>query len=178
MARTKLVPSTKTDRKKPGRTALIDKPRNKGQPLADAIKERFAQQLAAGLSATAAFQVVKPASRSWKPESVRVAACRLAAEPTVQERRDEILADIIPSTVMKKQDLMVLMSDEIREASREPGMLAAASPLVDKFIKLMDWYPHPELTVKNGGVTDDYKAPPAIRNLDAETLRKIAEGTL
>ena len=178
MARTKLVPSTRTDMKKPGRTALIDKPRNKGQPLADAIKERFAQQLAAGLSATAAFQVVKPACRSWKPESVRVAACRLAAEPAVQERRDDILADIIPSTVMKKQDLMVLMSDEIREAAREPGMLSAASSLVDKFIKLMDWYPHPELTVKNGGVSDNYTPPPAIAQLDPETLKKLAAGTL
>ena len=165
-------------KKKPGRTALRDKPRNPGQPLADATKERFAQQLAAGLSATAAFQVVKPAARNWKDESIRVAACRMAAEPEVPTRRDEILADMIPSTVMKKTDLMVLLSDEIREAAKEPGDLAASSALVDKFIKLMDWYPHPEVTVKNGGVSDNYTPPPTIANLDVATLRKLADGTL
>lgn len=164
--------------KKLRRPALIDKPREPGQPLADPTRERFAQQLAAGLSATEAFRVVKPAARNWKSESVRVAACRMANEPTVQARRDEILADMIPSTVMTKADLMVLMSDEIREASKEPGNLAASAGLVDKFIKLMDWYPHPEVTVKNGGVSKNYTPPPAITQLDPETLKKLAAGTL
>jgi hypothetical protein len=174
----KKVPNPKGTPKGPGRTALIDKPRNPGQPLADPIKERFAQQLAAGLSATAAFHVVKPAARDWKAESVRVAACRMANEPTVQTRRDEILADMIPSTVMKKADLMVLLSDEIHDAAKEPGNLAASAGLVDKFIKLMDWYPHPEVTVKNGGVSADYTPPPAIAQLDPETLKKLAAGSL
>lgn len=154
------------------------KSRKAGEPLADGKRERFAQQLAAGVSQKSALEAVNPSCRKWEDRSKRIAASRLANEAEIKERRDEILKEMIPDTVMKKTDLMVILSDEIREAAKEPGNVSAASALVDKFIKLMDWYPKQEVTIKNGGVSDNYTPPPAITQLDQATLKKLLDGTL
>lgn len=149
------------------------RPRKPGEPLSDPVREKFAQQLAAGLSQSAALRIAKPAAKNWKIETVRSNSSKIAAEPEVEARKKEILAETIPATVLKKCELLELISDELREASREPGMLSAASALVDKFAKLMDWYPHPELTLKNGGVSDNYKAPPGVAGLSDDEIRAL-----
>lgn len=150
-----------------------DKPRKPNQPLSDPVRERFAQQLAAGLSQSAALRIVKPHAKNWKDTTVKVDASHLAAEPDVEARKQEILADMIPSTVLKRCELLVLISDELRDAAKEAGALSAASGLVDKFAKMMDWYPHPEVTVKNGGVSDNYKAPPGVADLSTEQIKAL-----
>lgn len=149
------------------------KPRRPGEPINDPVREKFAQQLAAGMSQSAALRIAKPKARKWKDSAVRVDACRLAAEPDVEARKKEILADMIPSTVLKKCELLELISDELRDAAKEPGMLSAASGLVDKFAKMMGFYPAAQVTVKNGGVSDDFKAPPGIASLSDEQIRAL-----
>lgn len=148
-------------------------PRKPGEPLSDPVREKFAQQLAAGMSQKAALRIAKPHTKNWNENAANVDACKLAKEDEIQARKKEILADMIPSTVLKRCELLELISDELRDAAKEPGMLSAASGLVDKFAKLMDWYPHPELTLKNGGVSDNYKAPPGVAELTDEQIKAL-----
>lgn len=117
-------------------------PRRKGQPLADPIRERYAGQRAMGFSQSASFRNADPKSAGKTVGTIRTQAGRLEADPDVQERKAEILADMLRSSdaLLSKRQLAELICDEIREAHREPGCLAAASGLVDKYCKMFGFY--------------------------------------
>lgn len=117
-------------------------PRRKGQPLADPIRERYAGQRAMGFSQSASFRNADPKSAKKTVGTIRTQAGRLEADPDVQERKAEILADMLQSSdaLLSKRQLAELICDEIREAHKEPGCLAAASGLVDKYCKMFGFY--------------------------------------
>lgn len=117
-------------------------PRRKGQPLADPIRERYAGQRAMGFSQSASFRNADPKSAKKTVGTIRTQAGRLEADPDVQERKAEILADMLHSSdaLLSKRQLAELICDEIREAHKEPGCLAAASGLVDKYCKMFGFY--------------------------------------
>ena len=117
-------------------------PRKKGQPLADPIRERYAGQRAMGFSQSASFRNADPNSAKKTVGTIRTQAGRLEADPEVQERKAEILADMLQSSdaLLSKRQLAELICDEIREAHKEPGCLAAASGLVDKYCKMFGFY--------------------------------------
>lgn len=117
-------------------------PRKKGQPLADPIRERYAGQRAMGFSQSASFRNADPKSAKKTVGTIRTQAGRLEADPEVQERKAEILADMLQSSdaLLSKRQLAELICDEIREAHKEPGCLAAASGLVDKYCKMFGFY--------------------------------------
>ena len=117
-------------------------PRRKGQPLADPIRERYAGQRAMGFSQSASFRNADPKSAKKTVGTIRTQAGRLEADPDVQARKAEILADMLQSSdaLLTKRQLAELICDEIREAHKEPGCLAAASGLVDKYCKMFGFY--------------------------------------
>lgn len=137
-------------------TAKGKPPRKKGQPLADPIRERYAGQRAMGFSQSAAFRNADPKSAKKTIGTIRTQAGRLEADPDVQERKAEILADMLHSSdaLLSKRQLAELICDEIREAHKEPGCLAAASGLVDKYCKMFGFY-EPERHEVGLKVADD-----------------------
>ena len=134
-------------------------PRKPGQPLADPIRERYAGQRAMGFSQAAAFRNANPNAKGKTSGSIKTMASRLERDPEVQERKQEILGDMLKSSdaLLTKQQLAELISDELREAHKEPGMLAAASGLVDKYCKMFGFYEPEKHDVKVGCLDEDGK---------------------
>ena len=95
-----------------------------------------------GFSQSASFRNADPKSAKKTVGTIRTQAGRLEADPDVQERKAEILADMLQSSdaLLSKRQLAELICDEIREAHKEPGCLAAAAGLVDKYCKMFGFY--------------------------------------
>lgn len=131
-------------------------PRSPGQPLADPIRERYAGQRAMGFSQAAAFRNAHPNAKGKSQNSINVMASRLERDPEVQERKQEILDDMLKSSdaLLTKRQLAELICDELRKAHKEPGALAAASGLVDKYCKMFGFY-EPEKHDVNVGCLDE-----------------------
>ena len=117
------------------------KNRKKGTAL-DPIRERYAGQRAMGFSQIAALRQADPKANNKTTATLAVEACRMDAEPDVKARISVIQADMLRSSdaYLTKAQLAELISDEIREASREPGALSAAASLVDKYCKMFGFY--------------------------------------
>ena len=151
--------STKTAKtaKKPQARKPTPTPRKKGTPLADPIRERYAGQRAMGFTQAAAFRNAHPNAKGKTQNSINVLASRLERDPEVQARKQEILDDMLKSSdaLLSKQQLAELISDELREAHKEPGALAAASGLVDKYCKMFGFYEPEKHDVKVGCLDED-----------------------
>lgn len=130
-------------------------PRKPNTPLADPVRERYAGQRAMGFSQSAAFRTAK-GNKMLTDGSVKACASRMDAEPDVQARIAEINADMLHSSeaYLSKMRLAEMISDELREAAKEPGMLAAASGLIDKYCKMFGFY-EPEKTEVKLGCLDE-----------------------
>ena len=151
MVKKKTAPKAKPTKK-------TEKPQRKpGQPLADPLRERYAGQRAMGFSQSAAYRNANPDAKKRSAGSVKTMASRLEADPDVQERKKEILADMLHSNdaLLTKEQLAELICDELREAHKEPGALAAASGLVDKYCKMFGFYEPEKHNVKIGCLDED-----------------------
>lgn len=133
-------------------------PRKPNTPLSDPVRERYAGQRAMGLSQVAAFRTAK-GSKKLTESSANTCASRMEAEPDVQARIAEITADMLKSseTYLTKAKLAEMISDELREAHKEPGMLSAASGLVDKYCKMFGFYEPDKIEAKLGCLGENEK---------------------
>ncbi len=147
-------------------------PRKPGQPLADPIRERYAGQRAMGFSQSAAFRNADPSAKKKTPGSIKTMAGRLEADPDVQERKSEILDDMLKSSdaLLSKKQLAELICDELREAHKVPGALSAASGLVDKYCKMFGFY-EPEKHDVNVGCLDEGQRDAKIAALLAKSTK-------
>ena len=125
-----------------GRQATAKPPRKPGQPLADPIRERYAGQRAMGYSQTAAFRNADPDARRKTDGSVKTMASRMERDAEVQERKREILDDMIRTSdaMLTKVRLAEMISDTLRDAHQETSAFIGASSLVDKYCKMMGYY--------------------------------------
>ena len=135
------------------------KARKPGEPLADPIRERYAGQRAMGYSQAAALRNSLPKDDKRSRRSIDARASQLEKEPEIQARKQEILADMLQSSdaLLSKRQLLEMISDELREAHKEPGALSAAAALVDKYAKMTGFYEPEKHDVNVGCIDEDAK---------------------
>jgi hypothetical protein len=125
-------------------------------------QERFARLLLAGRSQSDAYREVWPRSRQWKPESVHVAASKMAAK--VAPRCGELLE---ASTENARLTIAQTVNDlrEARELAIESGDAGGAVRMTAALARLCG------MMGKQGAVTRDSSAG----TLDAVALLRAVE---
>lgn len=148
----------------------------KGKKKDLVVREKFAQNLVKGMSQQNALLAANP--RIKTPRQAIKRASALAKEPEVKERVHELLMESIPETVLKKNELLEILSDSIREAARELPTLVEAQGLVDKLAKLMGWYaPEAKDVAFSGSLTASYTPPKNVLAMTDEELARAIEET-
>ncbi len=123
--------------------ALKPKPRiSPNTPLTDPVRERYAVERAAGLGKSAAYRKANPNAKKMTSNTIAVAASRFESEEEIQTRIQEVQTDLLKSSdsLLSKQQLAELITDELRTMAREEGGLASAASLVDKYCKMFGFY--------------------------------------
>lgn len=118
--------------------------------LKNPLHERYAGQRAMGFTQVEAYrnantQGSREGAKGGKNASkncLSAAAARIEARPEVRARIAEIEREILESSpeLLNKRQLGLLICDELRNATKEPGGLAASASLVDKYCKMFGLY--------------------------------------
>lgn len=138
--------------------------------------EQFAQLVAKGMSQSDAYRKVYSTSKASN-KSIHEAASQKALK--VHSRIDELRAQAIkrsePGAIASIQEMQESLSQAFRDASCEgdrDGMVKIATLLG----KWQGAEAAAKIEVRNGGVTDDYRAPPHLTQMSDEDLARIARG--
>lgn len=132
--------------------------------------ERFAQLVAAGKSQSDAYREVYATGRA-KEESIHAKASEKAVKVRlrIEELRAKAIAKSEPgaiATIQEMQEgLTKLLRDSIAEGDRDGAV--KISTLLGKW---QGAEAAAKIEVRNGGVTDDYKAPPHLVALSDDEL--------
>ena len=137
--------------------------------------EQFAQLVAKGMSQAQAYREVwkgpKKDETVWNNASKKMAEVR----PRVDELRAQAIKRSEPGAIASIQEMQESLSQAFRDASCEgdrDGMVKIATLLG----KWQGAEAAAKIEVRNGGVTDDYRAPPHVAQMSDEDLARIIGG--
>jgi hypothetical protein len=137
--------------------------------------EQFAQFVAKGMNHTEAYrEVYKP---KGSPKTVNENASRKASKvkARIEELRMQAIKRSEPGAIASIQEMQESLSQAFRDASSEgdrDGMVKIATLLG----KWQGAEAAAKIEVRNGGVTDDYRAPPHLTAMSDEELAKLIGG--
>lgn len=135
--------------------------------LANARHERFAQLVAAGKSQAEAYREAYPRSRAWKETTVWSKGSWLAAK--VAARVDELKRAAASAAVCSAREMQERLSRQFR-ALDEAGEVEAMVKTGALLAKLIGAESATRVELRNGGVTEDYREPPAVAKMSDEDL--------
>lgn len=99
--------------------------RDPAEPLRTASREKFVQEIAAGLSQTAAYKVAYPNSLTWKEGTTASRASDLAAKPEVRARIEHLKGLASDRVVMTRaQALDVVLTDALAVLSSDSAEIS------------------------------------------------------
>lgn len=139
-------------------------------PLKNVRHEKFAQLVAAGMTQADAYREVYPRSRGWTAKTVREHGSKLAA--IVAERVDELRRIAASEAVCTVREIQERLSRQFRaldEAGDVDGLVKVGALLA----KVTGAESATRVEVRDGGVTADYRPPPAVARLGDEELRGL-----
>lgn len=137
--------------------------------------ERFAQLVAAGKSQSDAYREVYRTTASdetvWAKASAKAGKVRIR----IEQLREKAVAKSEPgaiATIQEMQEgLTKLLRDSIAEGDKDGAV--KISTLLGKW---QGAEAAAKIEIRNGGVTDDYRAPPHLLNMSDEELARLAKG--
>jgi len=91
--------------------------------------EKFAQEIAKGVSASDAYRIVYPKSLKWKNESVWPKASHILAKDTVQARIQEIKAELSAKYLWTKEQSVKALIGVINDPDKKSDIIAAVKEL-------------------------------------------------
>lgn len=141
--------------------------------LRNARHERFAQLVAAGKSQADAYREVYPRSRDWKETTVWSKGSWLAAK--VAARVDELKRAAASAAVCSAREMQERLSRQFR-ALDEAGEVEAMVKTGALLAKLIGAESATRVELRNGGVTEDYREPPAVAKMSDEALLALVAG--
>ena len=142
-----------------------------GRALPNARHERFAQLVAEGRSQAEAYRAVYPRSLAWQDKTVWEKGSRLAAR--VAERVAELQRAAASAAVCTAREMQERLSRQFR-ALDEAGEAEAMVKVGALLAKLIGAESATRLELRNGGVTEDYREPPAVSRMSDEALLALA----
>jgi hypothetical protein len=153
--------------------------REGGQEMKKPLKpkdEQFAQLVAKGMSQSDAYREVystgKASDKSiHEKASVKAVKCR----SRIDELRTQAIKRSEPGAIASIQEMQESLSQAFRDASCEgdrDGMVKIATLLG----KWQGAEAAAKIEVRNGGVTDDYRAPPHLTAMSDEELARLIGG--
>lgn len=138
-----------------------------GGALSNPRHERFAQLVAAGKSQSEAFREVYPRSAGWLDKTVWEKGSRLAAK--VAGRIAELQCAAASAAVCTAREMQERLSRQFR-ALDEAGEVEAMVKTGALLAKLIGAESATRVELRNGGVTEDYREPPAVAKMSDEDL--------
>lgn len=139
-------------------------------PLKNVRHEKFAQLVAAGKTQAEAYREVYPRSREWTAKTVKERGCKLAA--IVADRVAELQRVAASEAVCTVREMQERLSRQFRaldEAGDVDGLVKVGALLA----KVTGAESATRVEVRDGGVTADYRPPPAVARLGDEELRGL-----
>lgn len=139
-------------------------------PLKNVRHEKFAQLVASGMTQADAYREVYPRSRAWMAKTVREHGSKLAA--IVADRVAElqrIAASEAVCTVREMQERLSRQFRALDEAGDVDGLVKVGALLA----KVTGAEGATRVEVRDGGVTADYRPPPAVARLGDDELRGL-----
>lgn len=139
-------------------------------PLKNTRHERFAQLIIEGRSQADAYREVYPQSARWKDKTVHEQASRLAHDGKVSARIQALQEAAASRAVVTKRELQERLSRQLREldeAGEIEGMVKVAALLA----KVSGYEAARNVTLRDGGVTEDFVPRDLRDKSDAELLR-------
>ena len=140
-----------------------------GRALPNARHERFAQLVAEGRSQAEAYREVYPRSLAWQDKTVWEKGSRLAARVAELQRA---AASAAVCTAREMQERLSRQFRALDEAGEAEAMVKVGSLLA----KLIGAESATRLELRNGGVTEDYREPPAVAKMSDEALLALVAG--
>jgi hypothetical protein len=131
--------------------------------------ERFAQLIAKGYTQADAYREVYFTGRA-KEESIYAKASEKAVK--VRVRVKELQEEAASEAVCSAREMQERLSDMFRTAHKE-GDRDGAVKVGTLLAKITGAEAAAKIEVRNGGVTDDYRAPPHVLELSDEELAKM-----
>lgn len=152
---------------------VVSGPVDSGEPLASVRREQFAQAVARGEFLQDAYREAYPGSAKWSGKSLRNRSSKLAAIPEVAERILAIRRAAADATVIGIREFQERLTRRFRTADAEGDVdaMVKVGTLLAKCVP--DLAEPAKVEVRNGGVTDDYRPPPAVARMADEELRGI-----
>lgn len=152
---------------------VVSGPVDSGTPLASVRREQFAQAVARGEFLQDAYREAYPGSAKWSGKSLRNRSSKLAAIPEVAERILAIRRAAADATVIGIREFQERLTRRFRTADAEGDVdaMVKVGTLLAKCVP--DLAEPAKVEVRNGGVTDDYRPPPAVARMADEELRGI-----
>ena len=142
-------------------------------PLKNVRHEKFAQLVAAGKTQAEAYREVYPGSRAWQDASVHQRASKLCAK--VLPRVRALQAEAKDAAVCSAREMQERLSRQFR-ALDEAGEVEAMVKTGALLAKLIGAESATRVELRNGGVTEDYREPPAVAKMSDEALLALVAG--
>lgn len=139
-------------------------------PLKNVRHERFAQLVAEGKSQSEAYREVYPGSRAWQDASVHQRASKLCAK--VLPRVRALQAEAKDAAVCSAREMQEKLSAKFRQKFEEDDVEAMVR-VGTLLAKVTGAESATRVEVRDGGVTADYRPPPAVARLGDEELRGL-----
>lgn len=132
--------------------------------------EKFAQLVAKGMSQSDAYREVYATGKTsdetvWGKASAKAGKVRVR----IEELREKAIAKAEPGAIATIQEMQEGLTKLLRE-SIEEGDKDGAVKISTLLGKWQGAEAAAKIEVRNGGVTDDYKAPPHLLNMSDEEL--------
>lgn len=100
--------------------------------LANAQYERYAQEIARGISQADAYRAAYPKSARWKDKTVYNHASEMRRIPEVDERIKELQAEAAAAAVMDRQERLETLTAIARDEHMHPKQRMQAIDLINK----------------------------------------------
>ena len=137
--------------------------------------EQFAQLVARGMSQSDAYRKVYQSKASdetvWQNASKKMTKVR----PRVEELQAQAIKRSEPRAIASIQEMQEGLTGLFRDAVAD-GDRDGAVKIATLLGKWQGAEAAAKIEVRNGGVTDDYRAPPHLVAMDDEMLARIARG--
>lgn len=118
--------------------------------LANAQYERYAQEIARGISQADAYRAAYPKSARWKDKTVYNHASDMRRIPEVDERIKELQAEAAAAAVMDRQERLETLTAIARDEHMHPKQRMQAIDLINKmdavYVQRVDASVHGDLS--------------------------------
>lgn len=143
----------------------------------------YCEERAKGMSSIESYRIAFPGEieKINSRNTIRQRLYRLDHSPKIQACISFIQERFAAQTSSKyhglKERLIDLMVEAIEcIAKDDPRGMAGCVPMVKQISSMLGYDAATEVTVRNGGVTSDYREPPSVSALSDEELARIALG--